>query len=157
MKTVGVLGLGNVLMGDDGIGPRVVCLLEGHPEIPPEVTLLDLGTPGPELARYLADFDAVVVVDAVTGNGSFAQPVGTLARFQREAILAQRDGPRLSPHHPALATAVTGAELARGGELDLILLGIITGPPEVGTSLTPEVEKALPGLLEAVREEVVRL
>ncbi len=43
---IGVLGVGNILMGDDGIGPFLVRILEARYEFPPNVVLHDLGTPG---------------------------------------------------------------------------------------------------------------
>jgi hydrogenase maturation protease len=46
-RRIGVLGVGNVLMGDDGIGPFVLKILESRYEFPPNVVLHDLGTPGP--------------------------------------------------------------------------------------------------------------
>ncbi|HSL82611.1 MAG TPA: hydrogenase maturation protease, partial [Thermoanaerobaculia bacterium] len=66
---IGILGLGSVLMGDDAVGPYAVELLTARWTLPPEVSALDAGTPGPDLADYLVDLDAAIVVDTVRVPG----------------------------------------------------------------------------------------
>lgn len=53
-----IVGVGSVLMGDDAAGPYLVRLLEARYELPPEVTLLDAGTPGPGFEDLLRGYDA---------------------------------------------------------------------------------------------------
>lgn len=62
---VAVLGLGNVLMGDDALGPYAVRLLEARYELPGRVPVLDIGTPGLDLVPYFEGVDALVLVDTV--------------------------------------------------------------------------------------------
>ena len=64
--TLAVIGLGNVLLGDDGFGPFVVELLRRRYGFPPAVELLDLGTPGLGLVTYVHGHDAVVIVPYTT-------------------------------------------------------------------------------------------
>ena len=61
MARIGVLGIGNVLMGDDALGPYVVQLLDSMYEVPADVELVDLGTPGADLPLYLDSLDAAVI------------------------------------------------------------------------------------------------
>jgi len=62
MKTL-VMGIGNILRGDDGIGAAVIDALQGD-ALPEHIDLLDAGTPGFELVLIMQDYDYVVVVDA---------------------------------------------------------------------------------------------
>ena len=156
-----VLGLGSVLMGDDALGPWAVRLLEAGYEMPPEVTVVDLGTPGPELAHYVAGLDALVVIDAVRHGG---HAPGTVVALSDDAI--RRPGgaglalppPRLSPHDPNLRDALQASELLPGGPPKRVaMFGIIPERVELGTGLTPAVAGALPRLVQAVVDELCLL
>jgi len=65
-RAVSVIGLGNVFLGDDGFGPLAVETFRCQYECGPEVEVLDLGTPGLDLAPYLYGRELVVIVDAKT-------------------------------------------------------------------------------------------
>jgi hydrogenase maturation protease len=64
-RRIAVLGLGNVLLGDDGFGPLAVEMFRRLYECDSKVEILDLGTPGLDLAPYLYDADLVVIADAI--------------------------------------------------------------------------------------------
>ena len=71
-KTIGVLvlGLGNVLLGDDGVGAAAVARIERDYRVPPGVRLEDGGTLGLSLLDLLAESDHVILVDAVRADGA---------------------------------------------------------------------------------------
>lgn len=150
---VAVLGLGNVLRSDDGVGPFALRLLESRWELSPEVALHDLGTPGPELVDYLHALDAVVVVDSVAADG---EP-GELRTYDRDEILAAPPGQRVSPHDPSLREALATAEFAGGGPASVALVGVVPGSTALGTELTPPVRAALPRLEREVLRCLARL
>ncbi|HNX50942.1 MAG TPA: hydrogenase maturation protease, partial [Thermoanaerobaculaceae bacterium] len=79
---IAVVGLGNVLMGDDALGPTVIRILEAGFDFAPAVTVLDLGTPGLDLTPYLSGRDSVIIVDTVNATG---QP-GEVRTYQREEL-----------------------------------------------------------------------
>ena len=149
-----VLGLGSVLMGDDAIGPWTVRLLEAGYELPPEVTLVDLGTPGPELAHYVSGLDALVVIDTVR-HSKFA--AGTVVEIRDEEIRKHTPAPRLSPHDPNLRDALLASELLGGAPRRMVLFGVVPERVELGTGLTPTVAAALPRLVQAVLDELASL
>ncbi|MCL7983451.1 MAG: hydrogenase maturation protease, partial [marine benthic group bacterium] len=62
MPAVTVFGLGNILMGDDGLGSYVIKVLEARYEFPSDVDVLDAGTPGLELSTILEDSGALIIV-----------------------------------------------------------------------------------------------
>ena len=147
-----VLGLGSVLMGDDAVGPYVLRLLEAGYEMPPDVTVLDAGTPGPELAHLVAGLDALVVVDTVRHS---AFPPGTVVELRDDALLRGLPAPRLSPHDPNLRDALLACELLPGGPPGRVaLLGVIPEHVELGTGLSPTVQAAVPKLLAALVAEL---
>lgn len=167
-KRVGILGLGSVLMGDDGVGPYAVELLGAHWRLPPEVSLLDAGTPGPDLGDYLMDFDAVIVVDTVRVGGRPALPSrpglpgrqarpGQLRVFRKAEVMALPTSPRLSPHDPDLRQALLTLELAGRAPEEVLLVGIVPERVELGTELSPHVRAALPAVEAVVVAELRRL
>ena len=63
MNKILIAGIGNVLLGDDGIGPYAIEVLKSEYDFPENVELADLGTPGLDLPIHLAGADAVILVD----------------------------------------------------------------------------------------------
>lgn len=154
MDRVAVLALGSVLMGDDAAGPHVLRRLEAERELPPEVELLDLGTPGPELAHLIEGLDALVVVD--TARSRDGAP-GDVLQLRRDEILRGPAAERLSPHDPSLRGALAAAELLGAAPREVLLVGIVPAEVSLGLALSPAVEAALPRAVEAVAAELERL
>lgn len=152
-RRICVLGLGSVLMGDDGVGPLVVERLRASWDLPSGVELVDAGTPGPDLFHYLEGWDAVVVVDTVRADA----PPGTVRLYRGDSVRAIPASPRLSPHDPDLRQAMLTTEMAGTAPGEVMLVGIVPGVVELGTALSPEVEKALPAIERAVTAELRRL
>ncbi|HSF39321.1 MAG TPA: hydrogenase maturation protease [Thermoanaerobaculia bacterium] len=154
MQRIAVLGLGNVLMGDDAAGPYVLRLLEAGYDLPAEVDLRDLGTPGPELAHIVEGLDALIVVDTLRVHDGAP---GDLHLLRRPEIVKGRVPERLSPHDPSLRGALLAAELLGQSPPEALLVGIVPGQAELGIGLTPEVREALPAALAEVVKELERL
>ncbi len=149
-----VLGIGNVLMGDDAVGPHAVKLLEAGWEFPPEVAVVEAGTPGLDLTVFLHGVEAAVVVDAVRARG--AEP-GEIRRYGREALLAKSPVLAMSPHEPGLREALLTMELTGEGPREVRLLGVVPARVETGAGLSEAVRAAMPGLMEAVVAELASL
>ena len=141
-----VLGLGNVLMSDDGFGPFVVRVLDATYEAPPGVEFVDVGTPGLDLTPYLLDADAVIFVDTVTSAG---RP-GEIRVYDREAILRHPPQPRTGGHDPALKEALLTVEAAGCGPQHVTLVGVIPEWIATGVALSPQVEAAVGRAVTAV-------
>lgn len=147
-RPVLVLGIGNVLLGDEGVGVHAVRRLEQE-AWPPRVKLLDGGTGGFHLLSLFQEFDRIVLVDA-TMDG---QPPGTV-RLIRPRFAS--DYPRtLSAHDIGLKDLVESAALL-GLEPDVVLVvvSVKTLPEGLHAELSPEVAAALPRVAELVREAV---
>jgi hydrogenase maturation protease len=150
---ISVLGLGNVLMGDDAFEPHVIMALEAGWEFPEEVTVLDLGTPGTDLLPYVTEAEALILVDAVRAEGA----PGEMRFFHRDEILRHPHPPRLSPHDPGVKEALLSAEFHGQGPREVLLVGVIPARVESGISLSAEVRQAVPAAAEWVIRELVRL
>ncbi len=152
MKKVGVFGIGNVLIGDDAIGPTVVTLLDALWEFPEGVVVEDLGTPSLSLAGRMAEFDAVILVDAVSAS----LPPGTIKRYTLDEMLRHPPSLRLSPHDPSLKETLLTVQFAGDGPSDVVLIGVV--PKSLDQfGLSPEVESAAPAAAQAVIDELARL
>jgi hydrogenase maturation protease len=134
-----VLGLGNVLMGDDAFGPYVVRLIEAFYVMPPEVEVIDVGTPGLDLIPYVCGVDLLLIVDTVRAEGA----AGDIRVFGSADILADAVQPRLSPHDPGVKEALLTAAVAGAAPRDVLLVGVIPQSTEVGVELSRPVRAAL--------------
>jgi hydrogenase maturation protease len=150
---VRVLGLGNVLMGDDAVGPWVVEELAAKWEFPEEVEVVDVGTPGLDLVPYLADADTVLIVDTVKSDG----PPGRIRVYEREQLFARPVQPRLSPHDPGLGETLFTLTLAGSAPRDVALVGIVPSIVNTQIGLSPPVRAAVPRAAAVVIEQLTRL
>ena len=143
-----VLGLGNLLCGDDGLGAVAVHLLLRRYRAPEGVFVLDGGTLGLSLLPYLEDAQAAILVDAIRGEG----PAGTLLRLEGDDV-APALASRLSVHQVGVADLLDGARWRGRYPSRLILLGVVPETLELGFSRSPAVEAALPGLVDRIVQE----
>lgn len=138
MKTA-VYGIGNILLGDDGVGPAVVRFLSSNYMLPPEVTLEDLGTPSLDLPSYLAGYDTIIFIDAVALD---AAP-GSIRVFSRDEITAVPVGIRVSPHEPSINDALIVLDFAGTAPREVVLVGIVPSTLDGGIALSAAVEGAV--------------
>lgn len=136
---VRVLGIGNVLMSDDGFGPFVVRLLEATYECPPDAEFIDVGTPGLDLTPYLLGTDAVIFVDALSSRGE----AGEIRVYDREEILRHPPQPRTGGHDPAMKEALLTVAAAGRGPSRVTLIGVIPEWIATGVVLSPQVQSAV--------------
>lgn len=142
-----VYSLGNVLYGDDAVGPTVLETLKLNWSWPEELTVDDLGTPGFDLARCLANHDRVLVIDAV----HVGKAPGTVVSLDDAQILASPKVERLSPHDPVLADAISLARLGGETPRQVHFIGVQPGNLEQGAvGLSREVRAAVPLAVLAV-------
>lgn len=146
-----VLGLGNPLRGDDGVGPRVIEELERH-GLPEGAEAVDAGTGGLDLIHLLEGRRRVIVVDAA----DLDRAPGHFMRFSpEEAELLQADD-RFSYHDAGLAEALTLARSLGRPLPCIVLFGVQPEAVGWGQGLSRAVESTLPALVEAVMAELKR-
>jgi len=147
-----VLGLGNVLLGDDGLGAAAVARLEADYHIPPGVRLEDGGTLGLALLALIADAEHVILVDAVRADA----PPGTLVRLDGADVSdAVRD--RLSPHQIGVADLLDAARLIDRHPSAVTLLGMVPEAIELRVARSEAIERGMKQLIAAIVREVQSL
>jgi len=99
VKRALIAGIGNVLLGDDGVGPYVVRMLESLYDFGDDVVVADIGTPALDLTHQIVGLHSLILVDSVASD----DPAGTLVLFRKEDILRETPAQRLDPHSPALS------------------------------------------------------
>lgn len=150
---IAVIGIGNVLAGDDALGPHVVRVLEARFELPEGVQVIDAGTPGYDLTAFLVGQDAVVLVDAVRAKG----PPGELRTYDKAGLLQKKPILAVSPHEPGVREALLNADFMGVTPPVVRLVGVIPSETGTGIGLSPEVRAAVPGAVEAVVRELAAL
>ncbi|MEO8382734.1 MAG: hydrogenase maturation protease [Acidobacteriota bacterium] len=149
MKTA-IYGIGNILMGDDGVGPAVIHHLAAHYTFGPDITLEDLGTPSLDLPAYLIGYDTVIFIDAVALDA----PPGTIRVFTREEITSVPTGIRVSPHEPSINDALIVLDFAGTAPRNVVLVGVVPETLEGGMALSAAVAGAVGRAGEVVRGQL---
>jgi hydrogenase maturation protease len=140
-----VLGLGNLLCGDDGLGPVAVDMLTRAFEIPTGVCVLDGGTLGLALLPYIEDAEHVLLVDAVRSD----QLPGSFVRLEGDDVApAVRN--RLSVHQIGVADLLDGARWLCRYPARLTLLGLVPETLELGLRRSAVVQAGLPALIDRI-------
>ena len=146
---VAIVGVGNILLKDEGIGVKVVKELEDEFSFPSDVTLIDGGTAGHHLINMISDFDVLIVVDAVQGG----EPPGTIYRFTLDQIPFEINT-HLSVHQVGVQEALNQVKLL-GKEQKVTFIGI--EPQDIspwGMELTPVIAEKIPKLITLVLKEL---
>ena len=120
MRTTLILGIGNNLLTDEGIGVHVVRYLEAHHADTPGVTFLDGGTLSFTLAEPIAEHDNLIVVDAAR----FGEPGGTVRCLEGQDLDRYLTGNRASVHEVGLADLLDIARLSDTYPRHRALIGI---------------------------------
>ncbi len=139
-----VLGIGNILMGDEGAGIRALDALREQYEFPEGVRFLDGGTMGLDLIYYLEGTDRLLMIDAVI----MGAPPGTVKVFGGQDIPSVLAG-KFSVHQIGLQDLFFALDILGRRPSDACLAGIEPKEVELGLELSPEIEKALPVLVDA--------
>ena len=143
-----VLGVGNVILRDEGFGVRVVEYLNARYEFPEKIQLVDGGTLGIELTQYLTGTKKLLVIDSINGG---AKP-GTRFRFEDDEIMAHFQD-KLSAHEVGIQDvlallAVTGKKIPH-----VVVIGAQPYDLGAGVDLSPEMRALIPEVAEnALRE-----
>ena len=146
-----VLGLGNVLMGDDGFGPAVIKAFLERYEVGPDVEVIDLGTPGLDLTPWLTDTHHVIFVDTVKAK----LPPGSLRIYGKADLTKHAPFARTGPHDPGVKECVLTLEFAGRAPEHITVVGAV--PAECGMSLdlTPPLAAAVPAAADAIAEALL--
>jgi hydrogenase maturation protease len=141
-----IMGIGNLLLSDEGVGVHAVRRLAER-DLPPGVDILDGGTSGVDLIDHIDGRSKIIVIDAATGDG----PPGTIYRCEARELFDQGDA--LSLHELGLVDTLRMAEQLGCAPGRVIVLGVQPASMEPGLDLSPQVAAVLPKVLELALAE----
>ena len=145
---IGVMGVGNVLLKDEGFGVKLLYILKAKYDFPENVVLIDGGTAGIFLSPEIDYLDKLLIIDVVKAQGK----PGEIKIYEKEDFFIDRLPLKLSPHQLGLQEVLLLNEIKGTCPEEVKLIGIIPKSVETGTGLTPELEAKLPEVEEKVLE-----
>jgi len=146
-KTV-ILGIGNVLLSDEGIGVHVANELLSM-ELPPGVSVVEGGTDGFRLLNIITEADRLIVVDAVKGG---AEP-GSIYCFNIDEVRNVPSGFRTSVHQVGILEVIDLSGLI-GKTPRTTVIGVEPKSLQMSLELSPEIKEKIPRIIELVFEEL---
>lgn len=150
-RRVVVLGIGNTILSDEGVGVHALEALQRDFELPPDMEVIDGGTAGMELLDALADIDLLLVLDAVKAG----RAPGSLVCLQGDEVPVFFRN-KISPHQVGIGDVLAGLRFAGTAPRDLVLVGVEPARLDLGLSLSAEVAACLPDLVAAAAEQLAR-
>jgi hydrogenase maturation protease len=153
MKRILIAGIGNVLLQDDGFGPCVVSMLEARYRFESNIEVIDLGTPGLDLAEYLSGKDCVILIDSMKSD----RRPGTILLYRMPEILHGQVAPGMGPHAPALMETLLSMEILGSAPADILLVGVAGESYEPGCYLSEPVRMSVNSAIDIIVCELARL
>jgi hydrogenase maturation protease len=152
-----VLGIGNILLGDDGVGVRVVDAIRelvgrGEVALPSGTRLVDGGTRGRDLLPWLDEARAVLLVDAVDLDG----PPGMVRVLRRPDLVPTPTG-GVATHSTGVGDLLTAARTAGVLPDAVAMVGVRPAALDTGLDLSEAVRAALPAAVATTIDELHRL
>ena len=142
-----VIGVGNLLLKDEGIGLHTVKSLQ-ETNLPRDVEIIDGGT-APDLLAYTEAGDKLIIIDAAKAGG---EP-GTIYRFTPRD-LSEKEGILVSAHELGVEQNLKLMSLMKNEPAEIVIIGI--EPKEIGwgTELSAELQQKMPDIVRAVMKEI---
>ena len=147
-KHILILGVGNLLLSDEGVGVHVAQRMM-HMELPPEVHVVEGGTDGFGLVNVILGADRMILIDAVKGGG---QP-GSIYRFDIDDCPPYPDLFKTSVHQISILEVINLSSLI-GSTPQTTIIGIEPHCLDMGMELSPQIEAKIPKIIQMVQEEV---
>lgn len=143
-----VVGVGNLLLSDEGVGIHVVKQLMGM-ALPPEVEVIDGGVSGLGLMGTLVGADRLIVIDAVRAG----EAPGSIYRFGTEDLTKYPERYKMSVHEISIVE-VLHLSMLLGRTPKTTIIGVEPRSLEMGMDLSPEIHARVPRIIELVFEEL---
>jgi hydrogenase maturation protease len=143
-----VMGVGNILLSDEGVGVRVIEAMKDI-KLPDNVEILDVGTGALEIIELIANREKVIIIDAVKGSG---EP-GTVYRFSPDDITMSSPAP-LSVHQFDIPGTLNMTALVGCQPQQVVIFGIEPKRIEWGLNLSPEVAAVIPDVIKLIINEL---
>ena len=146
---VTILGVGNVILRDEGFGVRVAEYLDAHYAFPENVQIVDGGTLGIELTQYVTGTNKLLVIDSINGG---AEP-GTLFRFHNDDVMDHFQE-KISAHEVGIQDVLALLTVTGHKIPDVVVIGAQPYDLEAGVELSPGMQKLMPQVVEQALKEL---
>jgi len=146
MDKILIVGIGNLLCRDEGIGVHVIQEMKNM-KLPDHVDLLDMGTSTMDLISHLEGVKKLIAIDAMKAGGT----PGTIYKCRPEDLLPEEKGP-ISLHEIGLIESLNMAQ-KMGMKIDTVIIGVEPEILDWGMELTEAVKNKIPLIIEAVLKE----
>lgn len=146
-----VLGIGNILLSDEGVGPKVALKLSSEYRFPPNVDIHDGGTIGLGLLPYIEEADCLLIIDAIDGPGE----AGSIYRYTVDDFKLNIPK-KMSIHDVGLIECLALAELTGRIPRQTIIIGVKPASLKPGMELTEAVAAKVDRLVEMAVEEITK-
>lgn len=144
-----VLGLGNLLIQDEGVGIHALRLLQSSYQFEPQIELVDGGTSGLDLLPFFRPESRMIMVDAM----EFKEKPGSICKVENEDILA-RLNTKTSVHHLGLSDLLAMAQLTDVVPKEIVLFGVQPESLDLDVEPTETVKASIPKLLDYVLQQL---
>lgn len=149
-EKIALIGIGNIMFHDEGLGAYLVKYIEENYEEHPKLTIVEGGTLGFALMTYYQEYDKIIVV----GTGSKEGSVGTIASENAEQVMANEDATRKTANEVEITMMIEICSFHEEmGEVQLITM-VPHDIIEVKNGMTPEALAHMPKLVDATIEEL---
>lgn len=152
-KKIGILGIGNLIVGDEGFGVHTVHYLEEHYEFPDNVEIKDGGTAGIYMSPFLEECDPVLVIDVVDID---AEP-GSMHYYSSEDVKAGKISTRMSPHQLGLLEILEICKLRDAAPEVLEFYCVVPKTLETSTELSDVVAPRVKEISDIVLKRLAEL
>ena len=146
---VTILGVGNVILTDEGFGVRAAEYLDHHYTFPDNVQIVDGGTLGIELTQYVTGTNKLLVIDSINGG---AEP-GTVCRFHNDAIMEHFQD-KLSAHEVGIQDVLALLTVTGHKIPEVIVIGAQPFDLEAGVGLSDGMQALLPQIVEQILKDL---
>jgi hydrogenase maturation protease len=147
-----ILGLGNLLLSDEGVGVHVVKALSRRFQVPEGVEILDGGTSGMDLLDTISGREHLIVCDAIRSE----ERPGSVRRIDGEAIAAFF-ATRISPHQLGLSEVLANLELLGERPKHVTIIGVVPADLSLGTELSAAGKEGMEKSIDFVLEDLAAL
>ena len=154
MKKVGVIGIGNPLRRDDGIGIVLLeKLVERKNELPENVEFVNGGTGGMNLLHILARYDVAVVIDAVNFDGE----VGESKLFKSEDVNSKKIPINISTHESDILKVIQLSKKLKECPSKLFIFGIQSEDTSFGQTISTNLETVVESLMFCLENKIKKI
>lgn len=144
-----ILGVGNILLSDEGIGVRVAQELEKHPNFAPHFDVIDGGTCGMELLDSIANCSHLIIIDAVLANKAAGEII-VLYDEQIPTFFSRK----ISPHQLGICDVLSALKLTDELPKHVCLIGVQPESLEPGIGLSDKIQAVFPAIFANLAQQL---